>query len=431
MDDTRRGAYLALRDVEESKAFSNIAVSRAIKKTTPAGVPFLRELVYGTLRNQIYLDWLIGKFIKTPVEKLPASDRILLRMGLYQLMSMNSVPDYAAVNETVELAKKYAKGRERFLNGVLRSYLREKDEIALPSGDGTADKDVNYLSVKYSFAPWIVQMWMDEFGVTERVECLLESLNTKPRLCLRVNTLKTNATSLKQQLEQQQFMVGTDEDLPNLLYTEGEGLLDTDLYKEGFFSVQDKGSQIVCEALGAKPGDTVADVCAAPGGKSMTIAEGMNNRGSIAALDIREHRLGLIEEAAGRLGVQIVTTQKRDGRQPDKTLAGKLDCVLVDAPCSGLGTARRKPEVKYKPFDAEMRDLPKMQFDILKASSGYVKRGGTLVYSTCTIAQRENGKVVDAFLKDSGAFEIVDRAQLVPFANGTDGFFVCKMQRIH
>jgi 16S rRNA (cytosine967-C5)-methyltransferase len=419
---------MALRDVEESKAFSNIAVSNAIKKTEPTNVPFLRELVYGTLRNQIYLDWLIGNFVKSPVEKLPVPDKTLLRMGLYQLNSMDSVPDYAAVNETVELAKKYAKGRDRFINGVLRSYLREKENITLPSIE---DDEIAYLSLKYSFSPWIVQMWMKEFGVTERVERLLESLNARPRLCLRVNTLKTNTQTLKQKLEERGFAAESDEDLPNLIYTEGEGLLNTDLYIEGLFSVQDRGSQIVCEALGAKPGDTVMDVCAAPGGKAMTIAEDMNNLGRITASDIHEHRLGLIEEAAKRLGIHIVTTGRRDGREIDETLAKKVDRVLVDAPCSGLGTARRKPEVKYKPFDAEMQKLPLMQLDILKASSGYVKRGGTLVYSTCTIAGRENGDVVDAFLEDSGEFEIVDRAQLMPLANGTDGFFVCKMQRIH
>ena len=428
MDDARRGAYMALRDVEENKAFSNIAVSGAIKKNSPANVPFLRELVYGTLRNQIYLDWVIGNFIKTPVEKLHPSDRILLRMGLYQLMSMDSVPDYAAVSETVELAKKYSKGRDRFINGVLRNYLRKKADIELMAENCD---EVDYLSVKYSFSPWIVKMWIEEFGAVERVEHLLESLNAKPRLCIRVNTLKTDAKTLADRLSKMKFDVGTDEDLPNLLYIEGEGLLDTDPYKEGLFSVQDRGSQIVCEAVGARPGDTVIDVCAAPGGKTMTIAEYMNNSGSISATDIHAQRLGLVDEAAKRLGIGIVTTSQRDGREIDETLSGKVDCVLVDAPCSGLGTARRKPEVKFKAFDSEMINLPNIQLDILRTSSHYVKPGGTLVYSTCTIADRENTKVVDAFLGENQKFEILDRAQLMPHANGTDGFFVCKMQRVH
>ena len=429
MDDARRGAYMALRDVEENKAFSNIAVSGAIKKNSPANVPFLRELVYGTLRNQIYLDWVIGNFIKTPVGKLHPSDRILLRMGLYQLMSMDSVPDYAAVSETVELAKKYSKGRDRFINGVLRNYLRKKADIELIADN---HDEVDYLSVKYSFSPWIVKMWIEEFGAVERVEHLLESLNAKPRLCIRVNTLKTDAKTLADRLSQMKFDVETDEDLPNLLYIEGEGLLDTDPYKEGLFSVQDRGSQIVCEAVGARPGDTVIDVCAAPGGKTMTIAEYMNNSGSISATDIHAQRLGLVDEAAKRLGIGIVTTYQRDGREEiDETLSEKVDCVLVDAPCSGLGTARRKPEVKFKAFDSDMINLPNIQLDILKTSSRYVKPGGTLVYSTCTIADRENTKVVEAFLCENQKFEILDRAQLMPHANGTDGFFVCKMQRVH
>ena len=428
MDDTRRGAYMALRDVEENKAFSNIAVSGAIKKTSPTNVPFLRELVYGTLRNQFYLDWIIGNFIKTPVAKLHPSDKILLRMGLYQLMSMDSVPDYAAINETVELAKKYAKGRERFINGVLRNYQRKREDIELSA---EKEDDVDYLSVKYSFSPWIVEMWLKEFGAPDRVVHLLESLNATPKLCIRVNTLKTDVETVATQLKSRGFAVDTDDDLPHLLYVEGEGLLDTDIYKDGFFSVQDRGSQIVCDALGAKPGDTVVDVCAAPGGKTTTIAEYMNNSGSISAADIHEHRLGLVDEATKRLGIGIVTTHQRDGREFDENLCGTVDRVLVDAPCSGLGTARRKPEVKFKDFDENMKDLPNIQLDILKTSSRYVKPGGILVYSTCTIAERENTKVVEAFIGDNSDFRILDRAQLMPLANGTDGFFVCKMQRVN
>ena len=427
MDSARKAAYLALRDVEENKAYSNFAVQGAIGRTNTDRAAFARELVYGTLKNQLYLDFIIGHLVKTPVGRLPASDRVLLRMGLYQVMSLDSVPDYAAVSETVELAKRYARGRGPFVNGVLRQYIRDRERIAPPPLEEDA---VRHLSVAYSFAPWIVRMWLDEFESVERVERLLEALNGRPRLCIRANTLKTSPEGLKAGLEKLGFALEADEDLPDIFFVEGERLLETGLYASGMFSVQDKASRIAAESLGARPGDTVVDVCAAPGGKTMAIAESMKNKGRIIATDIHGKRIGLIEKEAARLGVGIVTTEKRDGRTADPALAGTADRALVDAPCSGLGVVRRKPEIKYREDDEAMKGLPKTQLDILTASADYVKPGGVLVYSTCTIAKRENQDVVDAFLQANNKFELVDKIQLLPMAGNTDGFFVCKLKRL-
>ena len=429
MDSARRAAYLALRDVEENKAYSGFAVQNAIKKLSPERIPFTRELVYGTIRKQLYLDNLIGAFVKTPVSKLPVSDRVLLRMGLYQHTSLGSVPDYAAVSETVELAKHYARGREKFINGVLRQYIRSKDSVGLPS---RAEDEVSYLSLKYSFAPWIVQMWMDEFENAERVEHLLDALNQKPHFCIRVNTLKTEPGSLKRELEGLGFTVDSDEDLPGLLFLEGPLAgqpLDTGLYKDGLFSVQGKASRIAVESLGAEAGEMVIDVCAAPGGKTMAIAEGMKNSGRVLAMDIHGQRLGLVSAQAERLGVNIVETMVHDGRAVKNGLQGSADRVLVDAPCSGLGTARSKPEVKYKDFDESVKSLPGLQLGILEASAQYVKPGGVMVYSTCTISSRENIDVIKAFTKTDNGFKIVDMIQLLPVVGRTDGFFICKMKR--
>ena len=429
MDNARKAAYIALRDVEVKKAYSGFAVQSAVRKAGPERAAFVRELVYGTIRKQLYLDNIINAYIKTPVGKLPAPDRILLRMGVYQHSSLGSVPDYASVSETVELAKLYARGREKFINGVLRQYIRAGGPAGLPARE---DDEIKYLSLKYSFAPWIVRMWLDELESVERVEHLLDALNQRPDFCIRVNTLKTGPEGLKDRLEKLGFGVEADEDLPDVLFLDGFGgekPLDTDLYKEGFFSVQDKASRIAAESLGAKPGETVVDVCAAPGGKTMAIAESMKNNGKVVALDINERKLGLVGAEALRLGVKIVETRRHDGLACDSGLADIADRVLVDAPCSGLGTARRKPEVKYKEFDEAMRGLPKLQEGILRASANYVKPGGVLVYSTCTVAKRENQDVISSFLQGNNQFEPVDMIRLLPMTGRVDGFFICKMKR--
>jgi len=426
LDKARRAAYIALRDVEEDKAYSNFAIQSVLKKYFKGHVGFVRELVYGTIRMQMYLDYIIGNFIKTPVDKLPISDRILLRMGLYQLTSLGSVPDYAAVSETVDLAKRYSKGREKFINGVLREYLRDKDRAKLPP---RGEDEVRYLSLKYSFAPWIVKMWIEEFNGAGEAEELLCALNERARLSIRVNTLKTDPVSLKARFEKLGYTIETDEDLKDLFYIEGDGPLGLGLFKHGLFAVQGKASRVAAEKLGAQPGDTVIDVCAAPGGKTMAIAAMMKNKGRIIATDIYKRKLKLIEDEAARLGVEIVEAGSWNGRVVDSDLVGIADRVLVDAPCSGLGTVQHKPEVKYKEFDSAMEALPRMQLDILKASAHYVKPGGILVYSTCTIARRENRDVVDAFLRGNDEFDAVETIQLLPTTEKTDGFFICKMKK--
>ena len=430
MDSARNAAYLALRDVEENKAYSGLALKSAVRKVPPESVAFTRELVYGTIRKQILYDYLLGTLIKTPVGKLPVSDRVLLRMGLNQLSSLDSVPDYAAVSETVELAKKYSRGREKFINGVLRNYIREKDKVVLPGPD---EDEIKYLSLKYSFSPWIVEMFMEEFEERRYVEMILDSLNQKPRFCIRTNTLNTRTEELKESLESLGYSVTADEDFQDVFFLDGafnEKPLDTELYKKGMFSVQDKASRIAAYSLGAKPGDLVVDVCAAPGGKTMAIAEAMKNTGKIVAMDIHEHRIRLIESEAERLGIKIVETMKWDAGEINGDLINMADCVLADVPCSGLGTARRKPEVKYKMFDEAMKALPEKQLGILTASAEYVKPGGTLVYSTCTMGGRENRDVINAFLEKNNNYELTDMIQLMPVTGKTDGFFICKLKRI-
>ena len=429
LDSARKAAYLALRDVEENKAYAGLAVKSVVKNLSPQNASFARELVYGTIRKQMFFDYLIGSFIRTPVNKLPVSDKVLLRMGLSQLLTLGSVPEYAAVSETVELAKRYSRGREKFINGVLRTYIREKDSVELPD----RDKDiVKYLSLKYSFAPWIVEMWLKSYEESDFVEHLLDALNKNPRFCIRVNTLKTTPEELIKEFELLGYSVTQDEDLADVLFLDEMSEvkpLDTEFYKKGLFSVQDKSSRLTAFCLDARPGDLIIDVCSAPGGKTMAIAETMNNTGRIVAMDIHEHKAGLIESEAKRLGIKIVETLTWDSTKTYNEFIGAADRVLVDAPCSGLGTARRKPDVKYKPFDERMETLPQTQLEILRASAHYLKQGGILVYSTCTIAARENKDVVTEFLSSEDEFELVDMIQLMPMTGETDGFFMCKLKR--
>jgi 16S rRNA (cytosine967-C5)-methyltransferase len=425
MDINRKAAFYIIRDVEDKKAYSHIAANNHIARLKPSKPSFVRELAFGVLRQKIYLDYVTGNFVKTPTEKLNTADLNLLRIGLYQIIFMNSAPDYAAVDETVELAKRYAKGREGFINGVLRQYLRDRDYVTLPE---RSEDETRYLSIKYSYEPWIVKMWVKDYGISETEE-LLAAGNEIPPLTIRVNTLMTDRNDLFRRLTARGYAVSFHGDYPNLLSIKGEDVISGRFYRNGLYSIQDEGSLIAVRMLDPKPGETVVDVCAAPGGKTMAIAEAMNNSGKISAIDLYKRKLHQINEQARRLGITIVETWSWDATRSDSDIVDTADRVLVDAPCSGLGTVRKKPEIKYKKWDHDMEDLPIKQRDILTASSKYVKPGGILVYSVCTIAKREGPQVVSAFLRKHTDFEKIEARQLTPGKDNTDGFFICKMQR--
>ena len=425
MDNNRKTAYHTLMDIETKSSYSNLALNHHIKVSRPKDPAFVRELVYGVLENKMYLDYLIDKLVDHGIESVHKQDLTILRMGLYQLDKMDSVPEYAAVNESVALAKRFAKGRTGFINGVLRSYTTKKYSLRLPDRD---EDEVAYLSTKYSYEPWIVRMWLDTYG-SVFTEDLLAAGNETPDLVIRLNWLKVMKPDLIQALRQKGYEVTEGVYSPNALHVKGSGLLDSPLYTHGLFSVQDEASQMAAQILDPKQGQTVIDVCAAPGGKTLAIAERMNNRGTIIAQDIYKRKVDIIDKEAERLGVTIVKTRTWDGTRVDSKLVGKADRVIVDAPCSGLGVVRRKPEIKYKKYNEEQAMLPKKQLTILTSSSKYVNAGGVLVYCTCTINPAENEEVVSAFLRNNGNFRVVETKQLFPHVNGTDGFFICKMEK--
>ncbi len=423
MDANRKTAYNTLMDVEGKKAYSNLALNHNIILRKPKSKGFVRELVYGVLENKMLLDYIIDALIESDVKKLRLSDLIILRMGLYQLIYMDSVPEYAAVNESVILAKAYARGRQGFINGVLRGYIHKRYDIKLP--DRTQD-ELRYLSIKYSYEPWIISLWMEAYDV-DFVEKLLEAGNQTPDLTIRLNWLKVMKEDLIQSLKDKGYKVEEGHYSQNALHVSGDDLLGTKLYKNGMFSIQDEASQMVAQLLEPAHGDLVMDVCAAPGGKTLAIAERMNNTGTVIASDIYKRKMEMVAKEAERLGITNVKTRTWDGTKVDSTMVGKADKVLVDAPCSGLGVVRRKPEIKYKQNNQEMSELPVKQLGLLTASSKYVKPGGVLMYSTCTINPYENERVVSDFLRKNPAFRVDQTKQMLPHVHKTDGFFICKM----
>ena len=425
MDINRKTAYLTLIDVESRKAYSNLALNHQIIINKPSSQAFVREIVYGVLEHKLTIDYYLDQLVRNGIENLKAAELTILRMGVYQLRYMNSVPEYAAVNESVVLAKKYCRGTAGFINGVLREYLNRKMQLRLPD---RGEDEVRYLSVKYSYSPWIIELWLEHYDM-EFVERLLEAGNETAPLTVRLNWLKVMKKDFIDSLQKKGFEVSEGNLCQNALNVKGTGLLDSEMYKLGMFTPQDESSMLVAEKLDPQQGETIMDVCAAPGGKTTAIAERMNNTGRIIASDIYRRKLDLIDKDARRLGILNIETRSWDATRVDSSMVQKADRVLVDAPCSGLGVIRRKPEIKYKEYNDDMELLPKKQLAILSASSAYVKPGGVLLYSTCTINPRANEQVVDTFLRKNLSFRQVERKLLLPDVDKTDGFFICLMKK--
>lgn len=437
----RKMAYNVLFDIEKNKNYSNMAINKHFKDCNldKRDRGFATEIIYGVVENKIYLDYIIDKLSKIKTNKLNLKVKILLRMGIYQILFLDSVSDYAGVNETVNLAKKIDNRSSGFINAILRNVIRQKETI----GEVNIEDPVDYLSTKYSYDRWIIRNWISNFG-KDFTEDLLEANNEKPSIYLRVNTLKINRDELIQLLEKQEVkcekVLFIDEAIKvnNL-----KNIENNELYKKGFFTIQDISSMLVGKVLNPKENSQVIDICSAPGGKTTHIATLMNNTGKVVSRDIYNHKINLIKNSVNRLGLKNVTVELFDALNLDKESVEKFDYVLADVPCSGLGIIRRKPEIKYKEKD-EFKDLPKLQREILQNASKYVKVGGTLVYSTCTVQDNENIEVVESFLQSNKRFEFekieninVDLEnedkgyiKIYPNVHGMDGFFIAKLKRV-
>lgn len=415
----------------ENGGYSNLVLGETLNdpKLSASERAFVSTLFYGVIERKLTLDFYISRLSKTKIQKLDKDILCILRMGLYQIIYLDSVPDSAAVNESVRLAKKNKNPRlSGFVNGVLRSFLRERDRIsALPK-----DKFLRK-SVMYSCPEWLVKKLCSEYGEDNAEDFLADSLKTS-KLFIKTNTVKTDSESLIKKLSDEGFAVEAFKHDPEVLTVSGTGLFSSNAYREGLFHVQDYSSTFAAKSLGAKPGERVLDICAAPGGKTFTIAEKMQNKGEIVACDIHPSRVQLISEGAKRLSLDIVSTAVNDAAVYNEKL-GVFDRVLCDAPCSGFGIIGRKPEIKYKSPD-EIKDLPQIQLKILTAAARYLKKGGTLIYSTCTLNRDENDGVAERFLAENSDFKGADdfdgkyTKTVFPKTFGSDGFFISKFIKI-
>ncbi|MDD7429548.1 MAG: 16S rRNA (cytosine(967)-C(5))-methyltransferase RsmB [Oscillospiraceae bacterium] len=440
MRSARYVIYELLMKMERG-AYSNIALDSVLssEKLSPEDRRFVSRVFYGVTERKITLDYIITQYSKTPPEKLDREVLTVLRMGLYQLMFCDSVPDSAAVNESVKLIKEAGKGKASgFVNGLLRNFIRSGCKYELPE-----DK-ISSLSVKYSCREDIVRLLLDGCG-EENAVSLLEASFLEGDMTARVNTLKISAEGLMKMISE-----SGGEAVPcgfgplSSCALEIRSMKSGDLsrsvaYKDGLFHIQDISSQICCLAVAPDENDTVIDVCAAPGGKSFTLSEMMNGKGSIISCELHKNRAALIEKGAKRLGLHNITAVVSDGRKFNERLP-LADKVLCDVPCSGLGVMRGKPEIKYKDPD-DFKGLPQIQYDILQNASKYVKSGGVLVYSTCTVNPAENDGVTKRFLESHPDFYGVPFLERYgePFGGcsvtvfpkhfGSDGFYICKMMK--
>ena len=439
--NAREIAYKVLLDVEKNKNYSNMSINKHFKDVRLSNQDrgLTTEIIYGVIENKYYIDYMIDKLSKVKTNKMEIYVKTLLRMGIYQIMFLNSISDYAAVNETVNLAKKKNSKVSGFINGILRNVIRQKEEI----GKVKTKDDVDYLSIKYSYDKWMIRNWMIHFG-KEFTEELLEANNERPNIYLRTNTLKITRDELIKKLEKQNIKAEKVNVVEEAIKVEHlKDIENNSLYKEGLFTVQDVSSMLVGKVMNPKENSLVLDVCSAPGGKTTHMATLMNNTGQVVSRDIYDHKLKLIKAASKRLGLTNVDVEEFDGMKLDRESIGKFDYVLADVPCSGLGIIRRKPEIKYKEKE-EFRQLPPIQKKILENASKYVKVGGTLIYSTCTIQDSENIDVVNEFLQKNKNFELVPIKEvnvdlenqekgymkIYPNVHNMDGFFISKLIRV-
>lgn len=395
----------------------------------------LTELVYGTLRRQGRLDWLVRKYYRGNFPSLNTAVKNIIRSGLYQLIYTSRIPAFAVVDEAVKLARVLHPGSEALVNALLRNYLRKKGAPAYP----LKEEDLpEYISAVYSHPAWLVKRWLKTLG-EEGTIALCRENNEAPPVALRVNRLKITRKKAIEELKEESLEAGETPFSPDGLVLSGHGssLRETAGYKQGHFLLQDEASQIIAHLLAPQPGEQVLDICAGVGVKTTQLAEIMENKGYVLAVDIHENKLATLRELADRLGIGIVETRPGDAADPGSLLSEKFDRVLVDAPCSGLGTLRRNPEIKWRLRARDIKAFAELQKKILGGGAAGLKRGGILVYSVCTVIPEENEAVVEAFLSRCRNFRSVAPPETInrslideqgffrtsPDRHGTDGFF--------
>ncbi len=436
MISSRKAAVSTLLKTAQSRGYSNIELDAAIKKFNLSGVEraFFTALFYGVIERKITLDYIISRLSSRRLDDIDIKVLTILETGIYQLRYMDKVPESAAVNESVKLCDEFyaPKNSGAFVNALLREYIRKKDEIPFPD---RKKEYIKYLSVTYSVPAWLCEKWSREYG--SECEKLLDATFRAPRMTLRVNTLKTSADELISSLASLGVKAEKTKFAPNGVRLLGAVPTETLDALDGLFFVQDEASQIAVAALGASAGDTIVDCCAAPGGKSFGAAMSMENTGKVFSFDLHKSKMSLIEKGAQRLGITIISADVQNGAQHRDGMP-EADKIICDVPCSGLGVIAKKPDIRYKSPE-EFEKLPTLSLKILETAATYLKSGGDLVFSTCTLSKDENENVAKEFLGshhefslrpfEVGGLKSDGMLTLLPHVHKTDGFFIAKLHK--
>ncbi|MBQ7761029.1 MAG: 16S rRNA (cytosine(967)-C(5))-methyltransferase RsmB [Clostridia bacterium] len=432
MSNPRELALKSLVKWSESSSFSNIETNTVLTRNTlsEADASLYSMLFKGVIEKCIYLDYAIKQYSKIPNSKIDTETKNILRLSIYQLLFCDRIPEYSAVNEGVNLAKKRSKG---FVNGLLRSFLRANKRIKLPKNEDEA------FCVKNSIPSDLFELFIKSFD-KETAKEILSYGNEKKYLCLRVNTLKVTENIIEEKLKNRGYVSEKSTLANDMLLCDCPISAIKDLIDNGEIFIQDESSRIASQIADAKEGQAIIDTCACPGGKSFSMAIDMKNQGKLYSYDIHKNKLSLIERGALRLGIDIIKTGEQDARALIEEHKGAFDRVLCDVPCSGLGIIFKKPEIKYKSIE-DINKLPQIQLDILNNASKYVRVGGYLIYSTCTLNKEENQDNIEKFLLENSDF-VAENFQVgninsqggvytfLPHRDKTDGFFVAKMRRV-
>jgi 16S rRNA (cytosine967-C5)-methyltransferase len=444
----RELAMDVLTKVEQEGAYSNLQLNAGLQRASliREDVALATELVYGTIARLNTLDYFLSRYVTKGLDKLQPWVRSLLRMSLYQFMYLDRIPPHAVVNEAVNIAKnKGHQGISGMVNGVLRSILRSKDELTLPEGLAP----VKRISLQHSHPKWLVRRWIEQYG-EQTAEDICVANNESPSISVRVNTMVMSREKLLQDMKEKGVeAIASPITSEGILVKSGGNMALTDWYREGILSIQDESSMLVAEAVGPKPGMKILDCCAAPGGKTAHIAELMSDEGLILANDLYPHKEKLIREQAERLGLASIETVVGDALAlREKYAEGSFDRILLDAPCSGLGVIRRKPDLKWVKTAEDIEGITSLQNELLESISPLLRIGGIMVYSTCTIEPQENEEMVRRFLNNHPQFiAATDQPsswtelqkvslsrgvgiQILPQDFMSDGFFIARIQRI-
>lgn len=426
MDIAREKAIKVLYDIDTKKGYSNLVLSEVLDKNrnklNERDIGFISELVYGTVTWRLTIDYIISKYSKTKVNKISKWIINILRMSVYQIVFLDKIPKSATVNEAVKLSKKYGAKSSGFVNAILRKIEKEDYNKLKEIND-----DVKRISLMESIPEWLVEELLKDYNLEETTE-ICRCSNVRPKVTIRINKLKTEKSKLVEQLKQRNIEFA-DTNNEDFLHLKVKDLANIDLFKQGMFTAQDLSAGQTAKVLAPHEGEMVLDACSAPGGKTTHLAELMNNKGKIIAWDLYNNRLKLVIENANRLGIDIIQTEEKNSSIFNEEYVNKFDKILLDVPCLGIGVIKRKPDIKWQRKIDDIKEITKIQQSILQNCSKYLKCGGELVYSTCSILKEENENIINEFLKNNNDFVLIEEIK-IKTNEEVDGFYICKIKKL-